>query len=220
MENEKSSIEILEAFATATGRKASAGETWFPSGISNPTIQSRRRIVIPESPSVDLFYIAYDAVTVEFGKYTLYSGVFAPVELPAEFQLLVQKADTLDRFKRMFRRNVVSTGSNERFDSMTEVTTSDQALYKSLLGKLRIQREVMEILEMGECLRLGINEITRIPCESLKDRSTLAAFISHKWILDGQLIEWLFGKVKKIKEEINKTVAQEKPADNNLRMDT
>ena len=88
-----SSVDNLKEFARKTGREIEFEEKVYPPAPPNNITYHRRTLYIPNGNS---YFVCY-ADSKEMGPQGVFSGVFAPIELPDSFQVVFRKKDILDK---------------------------------------------------------------------------------------------------------------------------
>ena len=114
MEDSRSYIKTLEEYGRKTGREVKTDiktykrmrgigqygepETWF--------------LYMEDRPGSNNFLACYYGSNLEVGKYRTFCGVFLPVNVSAESQLLLYQSDVLDKVFGLFRKKRENWNSN------------------------------------------------------------------------------------------------------------
>ncbi|MEA3477308.1 MAG: hypothetical protein U9R60_03950 [Bacteroidota bacterium] len=192
MEDSRSYIGTLEEYGRKTGREVNTEiktykrmrgigqygepETWFVS--------------MQDHPSGTNYFACYYGSNLEVGKYRTFSGVFLPVDVPLNTQLLLSQSDVLDKFSGIFSKRTKTGFKN--FDKKTLLKTNDTSLARKLFSKSAVQLEILKSYNDLTGLLIAVNEINITFIPELKGKSNVSAFIRYDWITDGKQIESLF----------------------------
>lgn len=203
MEQEKSSSEILKAFADKSRRTIkyikSPHEEVYEHWVKR--VWHQRKIYIPNNNSSSSFYVSYaDSKSVNLNsENVLYSGVFISVNLPLTAKISIRKKDILDKIN-IFNRNKFLKSGFGHFDAKTAIRGNDTLSAQKLLKSRKVQDAILAAFHKEESLVAGVNIADTDFVPSLKKQSVLGIYSVSGWIFDAELIEFLFERMEKIRK--------------------
>ena len=203
MEQEKSSSEILKAFANKSGRSIHYIKSPYEESYEHwvKRVWYQRKIYIPNNSSSSSFYVSYaDAKSVNLNsENVLYSGVFIPLNLPLTAKISIRKKDILDKIN-IFNRNKFLKSGFGHFDAKTTIRGNDTLSAQKLLKSRKVQDTILAAFHKEESLVAGVNIADTDFVPSLKKQSVLGIYSVSGWIFDAELIEFLFERMEKIRK--------------------
>ncbi len=185
MEKEKSSVDVLKDIAKRADWEFNKVEKTL-----NTRYGHRERNVIIRNYNIkDSYFIS--AQSTNFDKYRIYSGIFFPVSGYDNYKLLIRKRHSIDKLS--FRKNKLRFKiGNSSFDSKVHIETNNDIETHKLLSSSKIQLEIIEYLNIADCLYVGFNEINPGFNKELEGKKFLSVFMSLSWMLDKKLIDKTF----------------------------
>jgi hypothetical protein len=202
MSNEKSTIEILTDFATNSNREIKFNEITHPHCSTNPVIYHKRTLYIPNDSQKTSFYVCYND-TKSLSKNNLYCGVFIPISLPTTCKMTIRKKDFLDRINPLTKRKSLKIGEY-RFDSKVVISCNDQSCIETLLKNSKIQKLILESLNITDAISVTINDVNPKFVPELKEKSHLAIITKMTWISQSEQINKLFNLIENVRETLQK----------------
>jgi len=192
MENEKSSIDILKRIAKKSNWDIDIREEAHSQRYGH----TNRRVVIKDPLKKDFLFVSEQKADIT--KYNNYSGIFYPLSSKRDYYLIIRKRNAFDKLS--FRKNKLrfKTGSS-LFDSNVYIETNNNTETHKLLSEAKTQSEIVEFLNMCNCITIGVNELNPDFNNELKEKSFLSVFISLNWMLEKELINKAFGICEKLK---------------------
>lgn len=185
MEKDLSSVDILKNIAKKEGWEFNNEQKVINTRYGH----TKRRVVIRNYNISDSYFISVQSSN--FGKYPIYSGVFFPIKVKHNFQLLIRKQNILDKLS--FRKNKLRFKiGNSYFDSQVFVETNNEIETHKLLSSSGIQKEIIEFLNMGPKMFIGYNEINPDFNPDLDGKKYLSVFNSFEWMLEKEMINKAF----------------------------
>ena len=196
MEKEKSSIDILKDIAKRADWEINVEER-----IINSRYGYTKRSVIINNPRVkNSFFISEQ--TGGFDKYRIYSGVFFPISGYDNYKLLIRKRNLIDKLS--FRKNKLRFKiGNSSFDSNVYIETNNDIETHKLLSSSKIQFEIIEYLNIADCLYVGFNEINPDFNKDIERKKFLSVFISLNWMLDRKVIDTAYKLGDRLRSKLN-----------------
>lgn len=202
MENNQSTIDFFTEFAKSTNRKIYTSETPYPGTFVYGVTEHKRIIIIPNTQEELSFLIGYHDPK-SFNKNELYFGVFCSLNISTNKTLIIRKKDILDKLNPFLSQKIFKTDC-ESFDSKTIISGTDYSIVGKYFVNSKIQNLILDSLNFDEGIIVGINECNLDFVPAFKDKSHFGIFSRLKWIVDMTIIEDLFTKIEKIREQINK----------------
>jgi len=192
MENEKSSMDILKRIAKKSNWDIDIREEAHSQRYGH----TNRRVVIKDPLKKDFLFVSEQKADIT--KYNNYSGIFYPLSSKRDYYLIIRKRNAFDKLS--FRKNKLrfKTGSS-LFDSNVYIETNNNTETHKLLSEAKTQSEIVEFLNMCNCITIGVNELNPDFNNELKEKSFLSVFISLNWMLEKELINKAFGICEKLK---------------------
>jgi len=192
MENEKSSIDILKRIAKKSNWDIDIREEAHSQRYGH----TNRRVVIKDPLKKDFLFVSEQKADIT--KYNNYSGIFYPLSSKRDYYLIIRKRNAFDKLS--FRKNKLrfKTGSS-LFDSNVYIETNNNTETHKLLSEAKTQSEIVEFLNMCNCITIGVNELNPDFNNELKEKSFLSVFISLNWMLEKELINKAFSICEKLK---------------------
>jgi len=171
MENEKSSIDILKRIAKKSNWDIDIREEAHSQRYGH----TNRRVVIKDPLKKDFLFVSEQKADIT--KYNNYSGIFYPLSSKRDYYLIIRKRNAFDKLS--FRKNKLrfKTGSS-LFDSNVYIETNNNTETHKLLSEAKTQSEIVEFLNMCNCITIGVNELNPDFNNELKEKSFLSVFIS------------------------------------------
>lgn len=195
MENEQSSIDILKKLAKREGWdievKARTHSTRYGFSV--------RDIRIKNYEYKNCWFISKQ--TTRSDRYRTYSGVFAPLSLKYDYQLLIRKRDFMDKlnFRKDKLRFKIGNGS---FDSKIYIETNNDVETHKLLSGSNMQANIIEFLECTDRLEIGVGNID-IEMDENPANNNLSVITYLDWMLDKKLIDKAFNLADTIQKKFN-----------------
>lgn len=197
-ENEPSNIELLNAYAQKTNRKAEFSETPLPSGPMHGTVYHNRRFCMPYDNDENIFLIcSNNPKRIDINA--VVCGVFFTFDFPPDCEVVFRKMNILDKLNPFRKKSTYKTG-NYTFDADTVVHGEPSPFWDAMLKIYRVQDILSDILLLRGNMRLGINtpEISFVP--QLEGKSFLSFYVSQEWVVEEDFIEKLFEGMKKLRK--------------------
>ena len=196
MEKEKSSIDILKDIAKRADWEINIQEKTLNARFGN----TARNVIIRNYQIKDSYFISRQSTN--FDKYRLYSGIFFPVSGYDNYKLLIRKRNLIDKFS--FRKNKLRFKiGNSSFDSKVYIETNNDIETHKLLSSSKIQLEIIEYLNIADCLFIGFNEIIPSFNKDLEGRKYLSVFMAMNWMLDKKLIDIAYKLGDRLRSKLN-----------------
>lgn len=192
MEDSKSYIKLLEDYGRKSGREVFSEIKKYKRqrGMGMYGEPEAWYFSMQESSHSNIFLACYYGSNLEVGKYRTYSGIFFPVDVPLNTQLLLSQSDVLDKFSGIFSKRTKTGFKN--FDKKTFLKTNDTSLARKLFSKSAVQLEILKSYKDLTGLLIGVNEINIRFIPELEGKSNISAFIRYDWVTEGKDIEKLF----------------------------
>ncbi len=201
MEEDKTAIEELKAFAKRTNRIIDfKDETYKASGI-NPRNLVKQHVIISGSDNVEAYFVNYCDMA-GIGDRAMYSGFFFPIAFPASTLIKVRQKNILDKVNPFFRKSEFTTQSKQ-FDSNVFIEENDERSAGKLFYSQSTQALILEIFDLDPRIKLCVNHINVDIVSELKNKSTLGVYITEQWLLDEKLIERLYQLIEKLRTKLH-----------------
>lgn len=205
MENERTSYNTLKAFSKKSGRDIEFIKA--PHEKSSVHWVSRvwhqRKLYIPNNPKGTSFFVSFaDARSVNLNSEdVLYSGVFIPIPLPSAARISMRKKDILDKLNVFNKKKFLRSGFRH-FDARVTIRGNDSLNAQKLLKSRKVQDAILEAFNKEESLAAGMNTVNADFVPQLKDQSVFGIYSLSGWILEEELIEFLFERMEEIRERL------------------
>lgn len=202
---DKSDIELLNAFARSTNRYISVKEIPYPiTGIR--TFQKfKRMIYLPNNPEKTSYFIWFSDPYARIGQSTIFSGAYILLPSRVKSRIKIRSKNILDKLKVMSRNSGYKTG-NEHFDSKVVVNGGADSGVKRILSQTRIQEEILKALELERYMNVSLNEYKIDFVPELKNKSYLSIINPQSWETERDSIENIFRQVEKIRRNIQQNI--------------
>jgi len=205
MENKNSSSDILNAFAKKSGRTIEYIKAPYEKSVVHwvSRVWHQRKLYIPNNPMGTSYFVSFaDARSVNLNSEdVLYSGVFIPIPLPSAARITMRKKDILDKLNVFNKKKVLKSGFSH-FDARVTIRGNDSLSAQKLLKSRKVQDAVLEAFSKEESLAAGINTVNADFVPQLKGQSVFGIYSLNGWILEEELIEFLFGRMEEIRERL------------------
>lgn len=198
----KSTIELLSDFAVQTNRKIYSTEVLYPSTAVHRITLHKRTVFIPDTDEELSFLVGYHDPR-SFSENELFFGVFFKTSLPSTLSFDIRKKDILDKLNPFLAKKIFKTGSNQ-FDSSAVITGNDNIKTNQVLNDRVLQNLILELLEVRECLNIGLNEVNLNFVPNFVGSSNFGVFTKQAWFVDHEIIQNLFVQIRQLEKLINK----------------
>lgn len=196
----KSTIELLTDFANWTSRKIYASEILYPSLAIRRVTLHKRTVYIPDTKEELCFLVGYHDPK-SFSENELFFGVFFTIPFPSTTTFNIRKKDMLDKLNPFLAKKSLTIGS-PKFDSSTVITGNNKILTSEILNDTKVQDLILELLEIRDCVNIGLNDVDLDFVPHFKDKSSFGVFTKQVWFVDTEMIENLFAKVRQLRQLI------------------
>ncbi|RKD96004.1 hypothetical protein [Marinifilum flexuosum] len=199
MEKEKSVIEKLKDFALKTHRKIDFSEKAYPSNALHPVSFHRRFVSIPDNDYKRVFFACFED-SRKLDNYSVYSGVFFPIDVSNETKICVRKKHMFDKMslfgkKQYYKTGVDSFDSQVVFDEFTAIGTN------KIFTNDKIQNLILKVFDFDARLRVGINMLNLDFMPELKGRSYIGIYTSQNWFTNSSEIEILYDLAEQLQKQ-------------------
>ena len=205
MENENSSSDTLKAFAKKSGRYIEFIKSPYEKSYVHwsSRVWHQRKLYIPNNPKGTSFFVSFaDARSVNLNSEdVLYSGVFIPILLPSAARITMRKKDILDKLNVFNKKKFLKSGFSH-FDARVTIRGNDSLSAQKLLKSRKVQDAIFEAFNKEESLAAGINTVNADFVPQLKNHSLFGIYSLSGWILEEELIEFLFHRMEEIRERL------------------
>ncbi|MDE5422839.1 hypothetical protein L3073_11525 [Ancylomarina sp. DW003] len=200
MEEDKTAIEELKAFAKKTNREIDFDDkTYAASGI-NPRNLVKQHAVISNLIEDEPYFVNYCDMA-GIGDNSMFSGLFFSVDFPVTTRVKLRQKNVLDKMNLFSRKSEFKTQS-KKFDSKVVIEENDERAFGKLFYSHGIQTLILDIFKLDPRLKLCVNHIDAGIVPDLKNKSTLGIYITEQWLLDEPIIKKLYTLVEKLKMKI------------------
>jgi len=201
MEEDKTAIEELRAFAQKSNRKIDFSENVYIANGINPRNLTKSHAVISDPTDEESFFVNYCDMAA-FGDSAFYSGLFFPIDVPSASVINVRQKNILDKLNPFLKQSDYKTPSTE-FNSKVVFTENDVGSTTKIFKNQGIQDLVLEIFKLDPRIKIGVNHIDVGIVPQLKNKSTLGIYILEEWLLEDALIDKLFRLMGKLRQRLN-----------------
>lgn len=180
-------MSLLKDYARRIGAEVNHKEIPYPPTPPYNVIYHRRYLYFKLGSA---FFVCY-ADSKELGPQGVFSGVFQTLDIPTSFNAEFRKRDILDKLnvfqlKKSFKSGIPS------FDSKVRIKTNDKAMLNRLLQERKLQKLILDGLNSGDAMLIGINMLDMGFAAELKGKSFIGVYTQMTWIEDKNMIENLF----------------------------
>jgi hypothetical protein len=182
-----SSLNSIEDYARKLGSEVHYKEIPYPPTPPNNITYHRRYLYFNDGST---FFVCY-ADSKELGPQGVYSGVLKNLDIPLSFNAEFRKRDILDKLNIFPSKKTCKSGIPS-FDFKVRIKTTDKALLKRLLQERNMQNLILDGLNSGDAMLVGINMLNAGFIPELKGRSLIGIYTQMTWIEDRNMIERLF----------------------------
>jgi len=200
---QKSNIEILQEFATNTNRKINFKEEQYPISVYRKIPRYRRSVIIPNNSNETSYYILYGDPYNKIGEYTVFCGVYFPIDIPLTIKLNFRQKDILDKLNPFLSKKIIKT-ENWVFDSKVITTGKDLKIIQHLFKDDKLCSLMIEAFKMNVLLNFSINETNVDFVTNLEGKSHFCLYNRQQWILEDSIIEKWFEITENIRELLMK----------------
>lgn len=200
MEEDKTAIEELKAFAKKTNREFDFDDkTYVASGI-NPRNLVKQHVIITSLINDEPYLVNYcDMASI--GDNSMFSGLFFPIDFPVETRIKLRQKNVLDKMNLFSRKTEFKTQS-KKFDSKVIIEESAEKSFTKLFYSHGVQTLILDIFKLDPRLKLCVNHIDVGIVLELKNKSTLGIYITEQWLLDEAILKKLYSLVGKLRMKI------------------
>jgi len=206
METEKSSSEILKEFAKRSGRDVEYTKRPYRKSAEHWVIRRwhQRALYIPNNPKGTTFFVSYaDSGSLNLNsEQVLFSGVFIPVNLPIHAKIKMRKKDILDKLNIFSKKKFLKSGFSN-INAQIAMQGNDLLTAQKLLKSRKVQDALLSAFNKDIGLTAGLNTVNADFVPHLKDHSVFGIYSLNGWILENELIEFLFRKMETIRERLS-----------------
>ncbi len=200
MEEEKSSIQELQAFAKRSGREIEFSEGAYSSNAMQPIVFHKRFAYIKNNPNSKTYFACFSDPKNVSGI-AHYSGVFFSLPVSKSTKISLRKKFITDKLNFFSNKEKNKTGS-QSFDSKVifeefQLTGADR-----IFTNARAQEIIKKALDFDLRLRVGINGVDMSFVPELKGESHFGIYTTQDWFVEPEKIEMLFKFVEKIRSHI------------------
>lgn len=198
----KSTIELLTDFAVQTNRKIYSTEVPYPSSAVNRVTLHKRTVIIPDTIEELSFLVGYHDPK-SFNENELFFGVFFKTSLPSTLIFDIRKKDIFDKLNLFLSKKTFKTGNNQ-FDSSAVITSNDNVATNNILYDRVLQNQILELLDVRDCLNIGLNQVNLDFVPNFKDSSNFGIYTKQAWFVDPEIIQNLFVQTRQLRQLMNK----------------
>ncbi|MDQ2180391.1 hypothetical protein [Marinifilum sp. D714] len=190
MQKEKSAIEKLKDFALKTHRKIDFSKKVYPSNALHPLTYQRRFVSIPGNDFKRVFFACFrDSRRLD--NFSIYSGVFFPIDVSGDTKICVRKKHILDKMSLFGKKKYYKTGTNT-FDSQVVFDEFTAIGTNKIFTNNKIQNLILKVFDFDGRLRVGINMLNLDFITELKGRSFIGIYTTQGWYTNSSEIEILY----------------------------
>jgi len=195
--DDSSAIDFLRDYAKRTNRSVYSDESRYPLSSYRKIERYKSYAVIRDSDenntneeNNNLFVWLSDPYYA-LGEYSVFSGIFLPVQSRYDGSFFIRKRNALDIFNLS---NLIKTFGKNRPGFLSKVIISGKGGEQAteLFSGTMAGNKILEALEISPSMRVGLNlpAVNFVP--ELKDKNYIAIINPQDWILDKEAIESLF----------------------------
>ncbi|WP_321279431.1 hypothetical protein [Marinifilum fragile] len=199
MEKEKSSIEKLKDFALKTHRKINFSEKAYPSNALHPVTYHRRFVSIPGNDYKRVFFACFGD-SRRLDNFSIYSGVFFPIDVSRETKICVRKKHIFDKISLFVRKKYYKTGVDS-FDSQVVFDEFTAIGINKIFINAKIQKLILKAFDFDVRLRVGINMLNIDFVPELKGKSYVGIYTTQDWFINSSEIEILYDLAEQLQNQ-------------------
>lgn len=183
----ETTIRSLKDYARRIGSEVHYKEIPYPPTPPTNVTYHRRYLYFKDGSA---FFVCY-ADSKELGPQGVISGVFKSLDIPSSFNAEFRKRDILDKLNVFPSKKNCKSGIPS-FDSKVRIKTNDTAVLKRFLQERNMQNFIIDGLNSGDAMLVGINMLDMGFVLELKGKSLIGVYTQMTWIEDRNMIERLF----------------------------
>lgn len=199
---ERSDIEILQAFAKSTHRQIEVTETPYPRTGIHTTQKFKRMVYMPNDAGRKSFFVWFNDPYTKIGQTLIYSGAFIPIASRIKAKLEIRNRFILDKLNFFSKSKQNETG-NKTFDSKAVILGEVDRAAKRFLSRSDTQKQILLALKIQPHYHITINQPNVDFVPELKGSGTFAILNAHGWEMEKENIERLFDRIEKIRGLMN-----------------
>ena len=193
-----SNLDILNEYASKTGRICTSVEKPLPLGVINKVTYHYRSFYMSDNEAANSWLVGYSNPNA-LHQFALFWGVFLPLPLPADAKAEIRSRNIFDTLNLFRKKNDYET-SFHSFDSNVIIRGGNFSGCEKLLNNTLIQNILLDTLEKDQSMRIGINKPVCNFVPALAQSSFLSVYTCTRWIMDFEYAEHLFDIMVKIRK--------------------